>query len=326
MMNSPTENKKVGVGESSVDEFKSPPIGNLEKSLASIDEYCAKQDGESPGKDLDKDLVSMSSASVSKRLSERLAGRVSKFNANPTDGSFLSPMQSSLKKKMRNNTLAPPIEFSPEPRRLHQSKKLETKIKAYSGNSSKSDFVKIDLRSPEDVKKLVTSRDNQRLGQILSQYEKLAKRTPQQRYELDSKMAARERHRSHGSKTISEEERAELLRQSRARLYRSGSERILEESSHSHNTGGGDDTVVCGNVWAVQCDFTDFVSPYFEKTETQRNLILGVIERSFVFAEFRKHGKARCEGAVDMLVDAFESVSFPSGHTLVYEGDRKSVV
>jgi len=323
MMNSPTENKKVGVGESSVDEFKSPPIGNLEKSLASIDEYCAKQDGESPGKDLDKDLVSMSSASVSKRLSERLAGRVSKFNANPTDGSFLSPMQSSLKKKMRNNTLAPPIEFSPEPRRLHQSKKLETKIKAYSGNSSKSDFVKIDLRSPEDVKKLVTSRDNQRLGQILSQYEKLAKRTPQQRYELDSKMAARERHRSHGSKTISEEERAELLRQSRARLYRSGSERILEESSHSHNTGGGDDTVVCGNVWAVKCDFTDFVSPYFEKTETQRNLILGVIERSFVFAEFRKHGKARCEGAVDMLVDAFESVSFPSGHTLVYEGVRK---
>mmetsp|Transcript_20922 Transcript_20922/g.51896 ORF Transcript_20922/g.51896 Transcript_20922/m.51896 type:complete len:1184 (-) Transcript_20922:333-3884(-) len=321
MMGSPTDNKKEDVGESSFDEFQSPQTANLEKSLLCLDEIFSNENG-SASKDLDRDLVSHSSGSRSKRLSSSLVGRVSKFNANPTDGTFLSPMQSSIKKKVRNKKkLPPPLAFSPEPRRLHPTKTLETRIKTFDGSASTSNLMKIDLMSPKDVKNLVKSRDNQ-LGQILSQYERLAQRTPQQRYELDTKIAARQRRRRQKSNAMSEAERAEILRQNRARLFRANSVATLEVSNHSINTSVGDDTIV-GNVYAVQCDFTDFVSPFFEKTEAQRNLILGVIERSFVFAEFRKYGNARCDGALEMLVDAFECVCFPSGHILLQSGMRK---
>ena len=322
MMSTPDDDKQPDVGESAVLDVTHSSIGNLDRSLSRLDDIFRKETANG-SKDLDKDLVSLSSGSVSRRLSDRLAGRVSKFNANPTDGSFLSPMQSSMKKKVRNHTRLRRLEFSPEPRRLHPTKTMETRIKNFDGSTSKRSFVRIDLRSPQDVKKLVeSSRDNQRLGQILHRYEKLAGGNPQHRRDLTYKMLARERHRHHDSTAMSEEERARLLKLNRARLYRSGSERILE-TDLSPKMNASDDALICDNVWAVQCDFTNFVSPSFEKTETQRNLILGVIERSFVFAEFRKYGRARCEGALEKLVGAFESVSFPSGHVLLHSGMRK---
>jgi serine/threonine protein kinase/CRP-like cAMP-binding protein len=80
---------------------------------------------------------------------------------------------------------------------------------------------------------------------------------------------------------------------------------------------------VCDEVRATRYDFTDFIPPSFRKSEIQRNLILNVIERSFVFAEFRKYGKARSEGALDALIDAFEPLVLPKTHILMNQGEKK---
>lgn len=316
-MSSPNDNKKVGVGESSMEDAKSPSRGDLEGSLSLLDDIFREETGSNKGddsKNYSKDLVSVSSGSVSKRLSESLLGRVSKFNANPTDGDFFSPMQ-SLKKPLSNSfsQLLPPLNFSPEVRRSHPNKTLENRIKNFEGNSSDRDFMKVDLRSPEEIKKLVkSSRENQKLISILIKYELNLEEESRQRRDLASKRAARDRHRRLGC-TKSEGERAILLRQNRARLYRSGSEKILD-TGISVKINDGDNGKVVDAVRAVRYDFTNFASPSFQKTEIQRDLILGVIERSFVFAEFRKYGRARCEGVLDMLLNAFEPVSFPPGH------------
>lgn len=326
MMSTPDDNKQVDVGEGVVDDVKSPSRGNLEESLSVLDDIFQKKSdiaNKDGSEDCDKDLVSTSSGSVSKRLARGLLGRVSKFNANPTDANLLSPMQ-SLKKTRRKSTFdhLPQIKLSPVARKLHPNEALKTRIKNYEGNTSGKALMTFDLRSPQDVKKLVkSSRDNnQKLDEILNRYEHLTKES-QQRRELASKVAARERHRRQGC-TKSEEERAVILKENRARLFRSGSERILD-TDVSDQLNGGENGKVTEAVSAVPCDFSNFVPPSFQKTGIQRTLILGVIERSFVFAEFRKYGKARCDGALEMLVDAFEPVSFPPGHILLDPGVKK---
>jgi len=260
--------------------------------------------------------MTVSSDSVSRRLSENLMGRVSKFNANPTDGKFLSPMQSLKEPSPNFFSQIPQLNFSPTVRRLNPNKALETRIKSFESNASDTDSTKVNLRSPQDIKKLVqSSRENQRLNPILNRYEHLSEDESQQRKELASKIAARERHRRLGC-TKSEDERMLLLKQNRSRFYRSNSEKTLDASMAEKLTDG-QNALISEEVWAVQYDFNDFVPPSFQKTEIQREIVIGVIQKSFVFAEFRNHGKARCDNVVEMLVDAFEPVSFPSGHILL---------
>ena len=309
------DNKQLDVGEIRLEAVKRPSRVTLEGSLSALDDIFRKVN-DSDNKDVSKDLISVSSGSVSRRLSDSLRGRVSKFNANPTDGNFLSPMQSLKKSSPNFSSQIPKLNFSPTARRLNPNKALETRIKSFENNASDTDSTKVNLRSPQEIKKLVkSSRDNQRLDPILNWYEHFSEEKLQQRKELASKIAARERRRRLGC-SKSEEERALLLKQNRSRFYRSSSEKILD-AGVSEKLNYADNGVISEEVWAVQYDFTDFVPPSFQKTEIQRELVLGVIQKSFVFAEFRNHGKARCDGVVDMLVDAFEPVSFPSGHILL---------
>jgi len=306
MTKDPYGNKQVDVS------LKRSSNGLLEGSLSLLDDVFRKETGSSS-----IDLFSISSGSVSRRLSEGLLGRVSKFNANPTDGDFLSPMQSHKDPMYNSISQIPQVKLTPVVRPLHPNKTLETRIKNFEENSSDRDFTKVDLRSPEEVKNLVkSSRDNQRMDQILNRYENLSEEQSQERRELASKLAARKRHRRLGC-TKSEKERALLLKQNRFRLYRSGSEKILDIDVSGKINDGNDD-IVYNWARAVQYDFTNFVSASFRKTEIQRKLVLGVIERSFVFAAFREYGKARCDGVLDMLVDAFEPVRFPSGHIILH--------
>ena len=319
MMNGHSDNTQVDASESTEGELQSPSKGNLEGSLSGLDDIFGEEKANMHVVDVnDKDLVSTPSSMKSKRLSESLIGRVSKFNLNPTDGSFLSPMQLSVKKKVPDASLLRPLSFSPEPKRLSPTKTIRRGMKNFDGTSRGNTI--IDLRSPQDVKKLVKSKDNQKLEEILTRYEMLAAENALHRRELAHKLAARERHRRNGRNTLSDEERARLLKLNQARLFRTGSERVLETDIFLN---AADDGILNNKVWAEQYDFEDFVPPSFSKTENQRNLILGVIERSFVFSEFRKYGKARCEGAVEMLVDAFESVKYPSGHILLQSGTKK---
>lgn len=317
MMESPNENTPVDDSESTEGELQSESKGNYEGSLSGLDEIF----GEGRVNNVDegeKDLISATSSMKSKRLSESLVGRVSKFNLNPTDGSFLSPMQSSVKKKVGNSKMLRPLSISPEPKRLSPTKTIRTKAKSYDGSMTKA--LKIDLRSPKDVKKLVKSKDNQKLDEILTRYEMLASENSQYRRELSNKIASRERHRRNGNNSMGVEERARLLKINQARLFRAGSQRVLEADIFLN---AADDDILHNKVWAEQYDFEDFTPPSFPKTENQRNLILGVIERSFAFSEFRKYGKARCDGAIEMLVDAFESVKYPSAHILLQSGTKK---
>jgi len=321
MTNTPNDKKQVGVSESSPENVKSPSMGNLEGSLSLLDDIFRKDTG-SDIKDESKDW--RSSGSVVTHLSESLLDRVSKFNANQTDGDCFSPMQ-SLKQPIHNSvSQLPPLNFSPSPKFRRSTKTLENRIKNFEGNSSDKDFMKVpvDLRSPEEIKKLVkSSRENQELVSILSRYELNLEEESQERRDLAAKRAARDRHRRLGC-IKSEEERVILLKINRARLFRSGSLRIVD-TDVSMKINDDDKGKVFDEVRAVRYDFTNFASPSFQKAEIQRNLILDVIERSFVFAEFRKYGRARCEGVLDMLINAFEPVSFPPGHIFLDPGMKK---
>jgi len=262
-------------------------------------------------------------SSVTRRLSTNLIDRVSKFNSNASDGSFLSPMQSFKGPIPSSFSKAPPIKISPVVKRLNPTKTLETRLKNFQGNSSDREFLKVDLLSPEEVKRLVkTSRNNHRLPSLLNRYEQYSESESEQRHEHASKIAAKERQRRQGC-TKSEDERQELMKQNRAGLLRRGSERILVDAEVSKTLNDAENDMVRDEVRAVQYDFTNFVSPSFPKTEMQEKLILSVIERSFVFAEFRKYGRARCEGVLDMLVDAFEPVEFQPGHILLHPDLKK---
>lgn len=312
MTNAPNDKKQVGVGESSTENVKIPSKGNLEGSLSVLDDIFTKETGSNIN---DESNISRASGSVTTRLSNSLLDRVSKFNANQTDGDFFSPMQ-SLKQPIRNSfSQLPPLNFSPSPKFKRSTKTLQNRIKNFEGNSSDKDSMKVpvDLRSPEEIKKLVKmTRENQKLVSILSRYEHNLEEESQERRDLAAKKAARDRHRRLGC-LKSEGERVILLKRNRARLFRSGSLRITN-TDVSMKINDGDKGKNFDEVRAVRYDFTNFTSPFFQKTESQRNLILDVIERSFVFAEFRKYGRARCEGVLDMLINAFEAVSFPPGH------------
>jgi len=339
MMTSPgDENKEIDVGEITEDGATRTSVANLEGSLSLLDALYRRESvsGSLSKDDTNKedtssksnDLVSVSSGSQSvssKRLSSNLVGRVSKFNTNPNDADFLSPMQSH-KGPIRNSfsTKSPKLLFSPSSHK-RSSRKLKNRIENYEGNASSRSSFSFDVRSPEEIRKLVkSSREIQGMDSIVSRYEHILEEESQQRRELVSKIAARERHRRLGC-TKSKEERASLLKRNRARFYRSGNEKILDtDISVKTKIGIGGNGIVSDEVRAVPYDFTDFKSPSFlPKSDTQRNLVLGVVERSFVFAEFRKHGKARCDGSIDTLVNAFEPVDFSPGHVLKESGMKE---
>ena len=182
----------------------------LEASLSLLD--CGFITESSNNNDLES--VSSATSSVLKRLSEKISGRVSKFNANPTDGNFLSPMQSLNEPTAASfsNLPLPPLHISPAVKRSDRTKSIETRMRTFEGNNFKREVANIDLLSPREVKKLVKSScNNHRLDPILDRYENLSEEESQHRRELAAKIAARERHRRLGC-TKSKEERALLIK------------------------------------------------------------------------------------------------------------------
>jgi serine/threonine protein kinase/CRP-like cAMP-binding protein len=337
MMSLPSdENKEIDVGEITESGATRTSAANLEGSLSLLDalyrrdsvseEFSKDGSNKEDTSSKNNDLVSVSSGSVSsKRLSSSLVGRVSKFNANPNNAMFLSPMQSHRGPiRTSFSTKSPKLLFSPSSHK-RSTRKLKNRIENFEGNASSRSSFSFDVRSPEEIRKLVkSSRDSQGMDSIVSRYEHILEEESQQRRELVSKIGARERHRRLGC-TKSKEERAQLLKRNRSRFYRSGNEKILDtDISVKTKIGIGGNGIVSDEVRAVPYDFTDFKSPSFlPKSEIQRNLVLGVVERSFVFAEFRKHGKARCDESIDTLVNAFEPVDFSPGHVLKESGMKK---
>jgi protein kinase A len=263
------------------------------------------------------------STATSKRLSNKLSGLVSRFNSNPTDATFFSPMQSMKEPTVRSASIShlprPPL-HSP----TFRSPKIETTMRKFEGNSKK-EIAKVDLLSPQEVKELVKkSENNHRLNPILDRYENLYQGESQQLQQLAATIAARERHRCL-SFTKTEKERKMVLEQSRARFHSSGNDEDnnKQDNDNDYNDAGPKKEVRHDEIRAFRYDFTDFVPPSYSKTESQRKLILEAVERSFVFAAFRIHGKARCEGAIDALIDAFEPMDAPPEHVLLHRGKKE---
>lgn len=77
------------------------------------------------------------------------------------------------------------------------------------------------------------------------------------------------------------------------------------------------------SVKAKPADFSTFSPPVHpNKTESQRALILGVVERNFVFSEFWVTGNARTKDSMAALIDSFEVVALPPSHVLWPAGDQ----
>ena len=273
---------------------------------------------------------------ASRRLSGKLSGLVSRFNSNPIDAAFLSPMQSMKVQEptVQSASISQPPLHSP----TFRSPKIQTRMKNFQGNAMKA-IAKVDLLSPQEVKELVKkSENNHRLDPILDRYENLSQEESQQLQQLAATIAARERHRRLGC-TKNEKERKILLEQSRARFHSSGNgisaannkkdndndkdnKNDIDNGNRNNSVEPKEETRL-NELRAFRYDFTDFVPPSYSKTESQRKLILNVVERSFVFAAFRIHGKARSEGAIDALIDAFEPMDAPPEHTLLHRGKKE---
>lgn len=257
--------------------------------------------------------------STSKRImSRKISERVLRFNAKPSVGNLLSPMQSLVDSlpASSSHTARDQSLVSEVVKRHQPKKKLENIMKNFEGNFSNRQTTKEDLRTPKQIKELI---NNDRLEPILDRYEQLSEQESQQRHEIAAKIAAKERHRRLGC-TKSKVERGIFLKQSRAQFLITGKEENMFDNT---NKTGTKNDILHEEVRAVQYDFTNFVPPIFKKSDIERQLIMEVMEQSFVFSEFRKYGKARCEGALDMLIEAFEPVVFPPSHILLHQGVTK---
>jgi serine/threonine protein kinase len=70
-------------------------------------------------------------------------------------------------------------------------------------------------------------------------------------------------------------------------------------------------------------DFSTFVPPtHANKSESQRALILAVVQRNFIFSEFRATGHARTSNSLEALIDAFEVVAEFQSRVLWPAGDQ----
>mmetsp|Transcript_31324 Transcript_31324/g.75754 ORF Transcript_31324/g.75754 Transcript_31324/m.75754 type:complete len:1421 (-) Transcript_31324:82-4344(-) len=205
------------------------------------------------------------------------------------------------------------------------------------------------LLSPQEVKALIKQkRDSKKLegdsSEPISLYEKTLKEQSLHLKELAARQAAKERQRQLGDyahatfggsdPANSEAGRKLAWQQTRARFGQTVSSKkkqkernvsVVGFESSIHDTQDKEVAAavkleVHKNVQAVSYDFTSFEPPSNgPKTSVQRDLIVRVVETSFVFAEFKKYGKARVDGAVDALIEAFEVVKLPIGEILLHQ-------
>lgn len=307
------------------DNVRDSPRNTLEGSISLLEDVFIDQNHRNNNS---TDLASVSpgtSFSVSRRLSTKMSLRVAQFDAYRNHVESISPVQSL------NDSTFCSFSSSSRPKvnesivtRSDRKTALANRIQNFEGKNSKRCILRLDLRTPEEVRKIVkTSKNNNRLDPILRRYEHLSEEESQLRRELASKIAARERHRRLGC-LKSKEERVRLLRRNRARFYRIGfGNNVATFRSSKNEEAGRTKDGVCDRVRAAPFDFTNFVPQSFSKSDIQHQLILNVVERSFVFKEFRKHGKARCEGALDALTNAFEPLTFQPAHVLLHEGTKE---
>ena len=282
-----------------------------------------------------------------KSVGSKIFDRISKFDSRPNDPMMLSPMQGSPIKPNSSSGLSSAYSYEdkelvlsplhPPPsvttrRRKNRHKNIENKMKMFDSPTPQNNGNSRNLLlSPQDVRELVrSSNTNHRLDQILHRYEHLSEEDSKQRRRLAAKISARERRRRLGTTTAGTEARRSAWEKTRARFRegngsdaRSARTSLLiygDTSSSKDKKKKDTSNAAFDKVTAVRYDFSDFTPPTFEKTEEQRKLILDAVKRDFVFAEFRKRGDARTDGALDALVEAFEPISFPPSHVLIDQG------
>jgi serine/threonine protein kinase len=186
-------------------------------------------------------------------------------------------------------------------RRLSINSGLQNRVQAFSPN--KIPRTRQLLLTPKEVKQLVLrSTTTSRLDVIKSQIE--------QRVELQVK------------KSTKEKQRQVILEFSRDGRWKQweASRAQLEKPVKYHGAG---QLVPSKKIqWERSIDISSFDAPtYGPKTTDQRQKIIDVVERNFVFSEFRSYGNARTQGSLEALIDAFEVQSLSAGHILWAVGD-----
>ncbi|KAG7364326.1 sserine/threonine protein kinase with PASTA sensor domain [Nitzschia inconspicua] len=269
----------------------------------------------------------------------KISDRVSKFDANPMDGALLRPMQ--MHASAPSFSIAgPPLSVvgadeehltmspmhipnsAPSKRRSVRHKKIEMKAQVFDSPQPQDNPATRVLLSPQEVRELVkSSNKNHRLDQILYRYEHLSEEESKERHRISAKIAAKERRRRLGATTAASTEIRRLAWERSRGKFRNSSSSGPMTLSVDKNIDMGDE--VFDEVRAISYDFSNFVAPSFSKTEAQRQRILEAIDRDFPFAEFRENGKARTDGAIDALVDAFEPISLKTSEVLLHQGVKE---
>jgi CRP-like cAMP-binding protein len=269
----------------------------------------------------------------------KISDRVTKFDANPLDGALLSPMQMHASVPSFN-IASPPLAVGgedeeelplspmhvprsvPSKKRSVRHKKIEIKAQVFDSPTPQNNRNTQVLLSPQEVRELVkSSNTNHRLDQLKYHYEHLSEEESKERRRLAAKIAAKERRRRLGTTTTNSEARRLVWEQSRAKFRNEPSSGPTLLAGLDETNDLGDD--VFDEVRAISYDFSDFSPPSFPKTNHQRQLILDAVARDFPFSEFRENGKARTEGAIDALIDAFEPISLQASEVLLHQGVKE---
>lgn len=268
----------------------------------------------------------------------KISNRVTKFDANPLDGTLLSPMQMHASAPSISIAV-PPLTLAsgddeemplspmhvrksvPSKKRSVRHKKIEDKAQMFDSPTPQNRSAARVLLSPQEVRELIkSSKTNHRLDQLLYRYEHLSEEESKERRRLAAKISAKERRRRLGATTGNSEARRLAWETSRAK-FRVDSPSGSATMGTDENSDVGDE--VFDGVRAISYDFSDFAPQSFSKTEHQRQLILEAVERDFPFAEFREKGKARTDGAMEALIDAFEPIGLPASEVLLHQGIKE---
>lgn len=257
-------------------------------------------------------LTPLSAKGSKKRLSVKLADRFHKFEG--ASGSAMDLPSSNIPSSIdemgaecnSDNELSP-LRMSSHHQRLDGASlsaiarrrsigtSLVGRVKVF--DSPKKQAVSI-LLSPQEVKQLVLSTsNNRRIQGIKSHFE--------QRKELKAKVSAKEAQRKLLLQINKETRRKEWHE---TKLQFEGTETTRYQFGAR---------MVYTDVKATTMDLKSFVPPdHGPKTPHQRQLILDVVDRNFIFAAFRINGKARTDQSLEALIRAFQVVQLDMGHVL----------